>query len=452
MKTKSGFSQRCGTPKMIRRFIGSLSTALLSTANFSYTYGTGTFGIQGISQTSIAPPKTGIPLYSFCEIGPGPSNGTIDVSQVDLFSFPVTIQSSVLPGNPATIGNTLDSNLNSSISFSDNSRYIEYIDNLVGTGGCSANPNGTACAYLDLVSPYGTYTTLLNPGGFLNSNTTAAQKSKLQNAFDSVINKLWGTGTTITLNNGGKVGAAPQETFAGSTLSMTYPCNPTGTGCPTVQAIKFTGQNSGYEAYIFSPIGYANGCASNTITGCAAGSIASSGNQVFSGSGVFGTSANSEYTNLGDLLSGTTTSFGVGTYQAQVARLGLVMTQAMNHGVALMQCGTNTPTWNCWNNEQSWYPIQESAIYPDITQNLFSRFMHTATNTQGIPFFVQPPDAVQSAGSSTMGMAYGFSNDENPTPLVPDIPSPEVPSKMDGTVIYHDVGTYTITLGPWERP
>ena len=109
---------------------------IFGTANFSYTFTTNRKpppvgivfgGVQGITQTSIGiPPNPGVPVYSYGEIGPGPSFGTIDTSQVDLFAFPVTIQASVqpanppIPGNPPIVGNTLGTgpnNLNT-ISFS----------------------------------------------------------------------------------------------------------------------------------------------------------------------------------------------------------------------------------------------------------------------------------------------------------------------------------------------
>ena len=46
--------------------------------------------------------------------------------------------------------------------------------------------------------------------------------------------------------------------------------------------------------------------------------------------------------------------------------------------------------------------------------------MHTAA-IGGTPMFLQPPNPVSSASSTpgtgrVQGMAYGFSNDENPTP------------------------------------
>ncbi|WP_196137897.1 hypothetical protein [Aliikangiella sp. G2MR2-5] len=433
---------------------------IFGTNNFSYTWTSpSTFGVVGITQASIGAPGTGIPLYSFSEIGPGPSNGTIDVSQVDLYSFPVTIEASVLTGNPGVIGNSYNATTpTKTVSFSDNSSYTTFINGLAGTGGCKNNPTSVACPYLDLAVPYGNYSILLNPGGFLNSNTSAAQNSKLQKAFDTILAELWkDKAPSITLANGGIQGSAPQDTFVGTSVSMIYPCNKTGVGCPTVRAIKFVGKTSKYVAYMFSPIDYASGCAAGTITGCPAGSIASSGNQVFSGAGVFGTTATTEYNNMvriqgrkANLLPKDTTQYGVGSYASQVARLGLIMTQALNHG-AFSQCkGTNKKwkgyDWTCLNLQTNWYPTQASGV----TQNLYSQFMHTAANTKNIPLFVQPPNAATSAGGTLMGMAYGFSNDEKPTPQVPNTADPEVPSKMDGTVIYNGAGPYTITLGPWK--
>ncbi len=424
---------------------------IFGTTDFSYTWeknvnGDSVYGVVGITQASIGAPNAGIPLYAFSEIGPGPSNGTIDVSQVDLYSFPVTIDASVT-GGPSSIGNTPDT-----VSFSDNSSYKTFIEAAAGTGGCTQTPAPSVCAYLDLISPYGSYSALLNPGGFLNSNTSNAQNSQLTTAFDDILTTLWATGApTITLNNGGiQGGNAPQDTFVGTAQSMTYPCNSTGAGCPTVQAIKFVGQSSKYVAYVFNPIDYASGCAAGTITACPAGSIASSGNQVFSGSGVFGTTANTEYANLvaiqgtgTNLLPTATTQYGQATYDSQVARLGLILTQALNHG-AFSQC-TSPYTWECLNLQSNWYPAQVAGV----TQNVFSQFMHTGTNKNNVALFLQPPGAVKSANNVTMGMAYGFSNDEQPTPAVSGAPNPEVPSKMDGTVTYSDSGTYTITLGPW---
>lgn len=107
---------------------------IFGTANFSYTFTTNRKpppvgivfgGVQGITQTSIGiPPNPGVPVYSYGEIGPGPSFGTIDTSQVDLFAFPVTIQASVqpanppIPGNPPIVGNTLGTGPNNMTTIS----------------------------------------------------------------------------------------------------------------------------------------------------------------------------------------------------------------------------------------------------------------------------------------------------------------------------------------------
>ena len=69
-------------------------------------------------------------------------------------------------------------------------------------------------------------------------------------------------------------------------------------------------------------------------------------------------------------------------------------------------------TWQCWQDETYWYPTTVSTTFPDITQNLFSRWMHTAT-IGGTPMFVQPPTVVNSASSTNgggkpQGMGYGF--------------------------------------------
>jgi hypothetical protein len=412
--------------------------------------------------------STLLPLFNFGEIGPGASSGTIDLSQVDFFSFPMNIKSSVTPvgtgaiTNPAEIGNPLG------LSYSAiNSVYTAFMNNIAGTGGCTASPTASACAYLSLSAAYSTPndpTTRyywVNPGSYLQTSKGAT--SGLNTVFNNIITKtLWANGApSITLDNGGIQGPAgnqaPQETFASSVVSMAYPCNnkSNNSGCPTVQALKFVGQTSGYIAYIFSPYDYDAGCTAGTITGCAA--THSPGYQVFAGAGVFATTNATEYTNLvaaGVLTEPAPTMAGQTytqlTYTQEVARLGLIMTQALNHGVASMtaaSCGA-AYTWQCWNVESNWYPTQTSTAVPDITQNLFSQFMHTAQSSQ-IPLFVRPPSAVTSAGGSLMGMAYGFSNDENPTPVVTGSTSPEVPSKMDQTVQYGGTGPYTITLGPW---
>lgn len=411
-----------------------------------------------VVQPSLADVSAGnLPMYNFSEIGPGPKFGTIDLSQVDFFSFPMTIQASVAAvgkgalQNPGIIGNTYDANPAKSISFSDNAIYATYMNKLAGTGGCGVNSKSPACAYLDLSSTYGKYAYLANPGNYLqqvdSANVPVNAKSRLNSAFDGVIKKLWKIGApAITLNNGGPQGGAPQDTFTGTVVSMAYPC---GAGnCPTTTAIRFVGGTSGYVFYIFNPLGYDAGCAAGTIKACPV--VHSSGYQVFAGAGVFASTADAEYAQLSKSLPTATTKYGVGAYVAQVARMGLIMTQAMNHGVALMQCAKGTDTWKCWNLEASWYPAKISDTYPDITQNLFAQFMHTALNSKGIPMFIRPPDAVMSAGGQPMGMAYGFSNDEQPTPPVANSTSPEVPSKMDQTVQYNGSGPYTITFGPWN--
>jgi hypothetical protein len=203
---------------------------------------------------------------------------------------------------------------------------------------------------------------------------------------------------------------------------------------------------------VINPIDYHNGCVGGQIASTYCSSPSTTGFQVFAGAGALaGPVNNDNYTTLqgaGLLSAGATVA---ADYNGLAARMGFLISAAMNRGVALVNC-TGLQTWQCWQNETYWYPTAVSATFPDITQNLFSYWMHTAT-IKGTPMFIRPPGAVNSAstvpgGGKTMGMAYGFSNDENPTPPATSPPQPEVPSKFDQTVAYGVAGN-TITFGPW---
>ncbi|MCC7326918.1 MAG: hypothetical protein IT521_08960 [Burkholderiales bacterium] len=459
------------------------------------------------------------PAWTYSEIGASSSNGTIDLSQVDFYAFPMSTTSNVLPGNPAAIGNPIGSAANpgevvNHMSIRDS--YRKYIAALVAnTGGsCSDASPPIACAYGELLQDVKTpgsavaQYVIQNPGGYLAQYTTATIASALNNVFgsvtsvpappgapagtpptwtvDGVIGQLWstaipptvavtvpptvipGTGTLVLDSGGvlGGTGGVPQDSFTSSVVAINYP----GVSPPyPVNAMMFKGTTASgsYVAYVVSPADYQVGCASQKIPGCV--NAGSTGYQVFAGAGAFNTPAAGTYTALSNagLLSATAGSYNADTgYNAVVARLGFLISGAMNRGVALVNCNSNSPLsaqalpiWKCWQDETYWYPTAVSTTFPDITQNLFSRWMHTAT-ISGTPMFLQPPSPIDSAGSvagtgKPMGMAYGFSNDENPTPTVPNPPAtispqPEVPSKLDGTVVYGPSGTsYTITFGPW---
>jgi hypothetical protein len=413
------------------------------------------------------------PAYSFLELGASTTNATIDGSQVDMFAIPVDIQAPVTPGNPAEVGNPWGSaafpnpnNVVNHASIKDS--YTSFVQNLLAQVDCTATPTPAVCGYKDLLidvttGPAGSVNQymIMNPGGYLAMNTSATQTSPLNNAFDNVISTLWSSsGPTLALDTGGIQGGdpqdVPQDVLTSSYITMNFPGTTYSMG-----ALKFTGTaaSGNYVAYIFSPADYAAGCAAGGgIPPAYCSNPYSAGVQVFAGMGALGAAVlngNNLYNLLlaANLLSPTAANYGAVGFNNIVLRLDLLISGAMNRGVTLVNCGSN-PIWKCWQDETYWYPTQVSATFPDITQNLLSQWLHTAT-IGGIPMFVQPPNAVKSAGAtpgtgSLMGMAYGFSDDENPTPQVyPSNPQPEVPAKMDGTIVFGTPGTYQVTLSPW---
>lgn len=427
------------------------------------------------------------PAWTYSEIGANASYGTIDLSQVDFFAFPMSTTATVSSG-PSVIGNPVGAanpgDVVNHVSMRDS--YTRYINKLARAANnnqsCDQDNTPAVCAYLDLrqniktpgskVAQY----VIQNPGGYLGQNTTATQASRLNTAFDGVIDALWHSTNppTLTIDTGGALGGQaanpsavppipfyptiPEDVFTSSIVTINYP----GTTYP-MKAMQFTGtaNTGGYVAYVFSPKDYQNGCAGGQITNCT--SPASTGWQVFADGGMLTTppdaTKHATYTALktAGLLSSNAATYGGVGYNAVVARLGFLIAAAMTRGVSQVSC-SRTYTWQCWQDETYWYPTAAGGAYADITQSIFSSWMHTAT-IGGQPMFLQPPGAVQSASSTpgtgkTMGSAYGLANDENPTPTVPSppaasAPQPEVPSKFDGTVVYGGAGPYEITFGPW---
>ena len=422
------------------------------------------------------------PAWTFSEIGASSSVGTIDLSQVDFFAFPMNTTATVTsntPPNPAVIGNPVGATDNpgdavNHLSIRDS--YSAFVNALAEAGNgnksCSTDSTPIECAYLDLLQDITTAGSAVpqyvvqNPGGFLGQNSAATQASRLNTAFDVVIGKLWAaTGApTLTIDTGGALGgtaappvpAVPQDVFTSSIVTLTYPGS---SPSYSIKAMKFTGAATGYVAYVFSPKEFETGCNAipSPIPAGDCSAPASAGYQVFAGAGALGTPSTTVYTNFGSSLPAATTAYGSIGYVNVVGRLAFLVSAAMNRGVAMVNC-SQTYTWQCWQNETYWYPTRSTAsdpasIFPDITQNLFSQWMHTAT-IGGTPMFIRPPNAVKSAsstpgGGTPMGMAYGFGSDENPTPPATSPAQPEVPSKMDQTVVFGGGGPYTITFGPW---
>ncbi|MFO1313787.1 MAG: IPTL-CTERM sorting domain-containing protein [Burkholderiales bacterium] len=400
------------------------------------------------------------PAWTFSEIGTSATSGTIDLSQVDFFAFPMNMTATVTPatppnpanppvaGNPIGFANPADVINHASVR----DAYAKYADTLaVAQGGACSNASPpAACEYKKLLRDITTggssvpLYVIQNPGGYVVDNPT----SPLNGAFDGVINALWNPAAPpLYINTGGAFGNIPPDTFVSSYTTIQYP----GVGANySIPALVFTGLTSQYVAYVFSPIGLQSGCSNPLqIPALYCPVPATSGFQVFAAAGALGPPVNDDnftlLNNANKLKSGTAPA----DYSQLVGRLGLLLSSAMNRGVARVNCPVHT--WRCWQDETYWYPTTVSATFPDITQNLFSYWMHTAA-IKGTPMFVQPPGAVQGAtgtpgGGKTMGMAYGFAADENPTPQAVSPPQPEVPSKFDQTVTLP--GSGTLTFGPW---
>ena len=164
---------------------------------------------------------------------------------------------------------------------------------------------------------------------------------------------------------------------------------------------------------------------------------------------------------------------GAGTYNQVVARLGLLISAAFNRGVAggLQSKGGlcyGAATLNdCWNNQTLWYPTPQTVAEKrkyfggDTSQNHFSRWLHTAQipatvpgacnkkTDKCIPMMSQPNNPATLTSGLKMGMGYGFSNDENPTPQPAG--SAQTPSKYDGIVSMSPLaGCNFITIMPWK--
>lgn len=479
-------------------FVVTDATLFLSCAPATGTNGlfnqaglTTAFTYSSISPMNLSEPPTSavgakqFPAWTFSEIGASAAAGTIDLSQVDFFAFPMSTSAAVtavgtgVPPNPSVMGNPVNSTADPNANPGDavnhlaiRDSYQRFVDALAEAANhgkpCSADATPPVCAYLDLLqdvtTPNSTATqyVIQNPGGYLAQNSATTQASALNTVFDGLIAKLWaGSGApTLTIDTGGALGSVPEDVFTSTMTSFTFPGSSPAT---TVSAMKFTGtaKSGNYVAYLVSPKDLASGCNAGAIAAEYCPAPTSTAYQVFAGAGVFGTPNTDYFTGLqtAGLLPST---YAYADWSQVVARLGFLVSGAMNRGVAMVPC-TGNATWQCWQDETYWYPTAVSSTFPDITQNLFSRWMHQAT-IGGTPMFVRPPSAVKGASSTagtgrTMGMAYGFSNDEMPTPTVPAPPAamspqPEVPSKFDQTVVYGNTTAtaYRIVFGPWVTP
>lgn len=420
-----------------------------------------------------------MPLWSYGEIGSGNGAGTIDTSQVDFIGFPMNVTAQM-----TSLGSTFPVwNQGVGFSFSPNSQvnmnavrasYSKFIKTLPVTTRNGRYTTKVRTNFAKLMKKVGADTVLFNPGNYIPYIDPTAFKGFFLNLIN---NYMWVpyspsvgdlpavAGWSGKIDTGGVIppgSGLPQVTFNGQAVTLPSPGNPGAypnyTGSTPLQAIKFTSPTTGAVAYVLSPVSYQVLCNAKVVSaGCGTPAF-----QIFAASGALAAPGdNNQYELLTPAQKEVWAHYGgAGTYNLVVARLGLIISAAFNRGVA---GGLTTPgglcygaaTLNdCWNDQTRWYPTPKTTsewrkfFRGDTTQNHFSRWLHTA-QIQGIPMMTQPVNPATLTSGVKMGMGYGFSNDENPTPQ--PATAAQTPSKYDGIVaLSPPPGCNYITIMPWQ--
>ena len=434
-----------------------------------------------------------MPIWSYGEIGSGASGGgTIDTSQVDFIGFPMNVTAQM-----TSLGDTYPVwNQGVGFSFSPNGQvnmaavltsYSKFLATLPTSTGRGPYRTNVRASFSKLMSKQGSSTVLFNPGNYIANGGNSA----FQNYFLNLIsNYMWYPGAasiggvpaaaawTGKLDTGGVIppgSGLPQATFSGKAVTLpaagSTGAYPGYQGTTRLQAIQFTDPVTTAVAYVMSPVSYQVLCGANAVSaGCG-----SPAEQVFAASGSLAQPGdNNQYALLtADQQAVWATYGGAGTYNQVVARLGLLISAAFNRGVAggLQSKGGlcyGAATLNdCWNNQTLWYPTPQTVAEKrkyfggDTSQNHFSRWLHTAQipatvpgacnkkTDKCIPMMSQPNNPATLTSGLKMGMGYGFSNDENPTPQPAG--SAQTPSKYDGIVSMSPLaGCNFITIMPWK--
>lgn len=414
-------------------------------APFSYSILTGNGAYAGLSLSKLK--SGGIPPWSYAEIG----LADIDTSQVDAIAFPlnVTAKMTASPGQTHPVWNQ-----GVGFSFSSVSQvnmqaviasYQAFAARLPKSGGTSEAPTKPQKSYRQLVVSGKGGKFLTNPGNYLghiSQNGTA-----FTNVYLNLVNNyLWKTWTGV-IDDGGAIANLPQTLFTGSVTTL--PSYPGYSGSAALTAIKFEG--GGVSAYVLSPVTYQALCVAGAIAGNCG--YMSPAYQIFATDGALNTPIdNNQYELLSTAEKNAWTPYGgAGTYNLVVARLGFIMSMALNHGVAggLTSpgglCADTTKYDNiseCWSDQTLWYPrpvtAADKAKYfgGDTTQNEFARWLHTAQigkAPNAIPMMTRPNNPTTTA-SGVMGMGYGFAADENPTPPFDISTMSQTPSEYSGNV------------------
>lgn len=401
------------------------------------------------------PPQTAFPQYNYIEATFKTNEGLyIDISTVDGFFFPLSLLAQDKNGKELDrIGQPKNLSANQIVN-----AYKPFMKKL--------KSGGEPTQYYDplFYAANGDLTALLNPGLYLESNT-----SMLETVFDAALNKLY-TDASLKMNiwqNG--TGEFAQNYEVSPVQNKIFP----GTN-NTHSALKFTIKGA-ETLHLFNPVGFSvvsyldkttskrkpiMGTITNNVltfetplplnSGLIKGMYVSDGGGSTDGEtqitkintskeGIVSVNLNSSDDYPKDfqykfskapanyyLSSGQMTFAGIGLFadgafrypgtsdkqvniQTVVNGLENQISTALNRGVALLKpnnTSTKGRTTKIWAIETNWYPKGEP-------QNYFSYFMHTAKigNTN---IFTLPKDAVKSARGAFMGRSYGFAYDENP--------------------------------------
>ena len=439
-------------------------------APFSYSILTANGAYDGLKLSKLKAGK--IPPWTYAEIG----NGDIDTSQVDAIAFPLNITAKMTE-SPGPTHPVWDQGIG--FSFSDSAQVnmgavITSYNNFVGTlprtllpGKYPVTPRAS---YNALQVSYKGGTFLTNPGNYLGFLSKG--DPLFANVFLNLVNNYLWNNWTGTIDDGGMInGLLSQTHFAG--VATTLNSYPGYTGKAKLSAIKFTG--NGVSAYVLSPTSYQLLCKANAIPGNCG--YMTPAYQIFATDGALNTPVDANQFALLSpqekaawepyhVLVNNESDHGLATYNQVVARLGFIMSMALNHGVAggLQSTGglcADTAKYPmvsaCWSDQTLWYPNPNATsdstkfFRGDKTQNEFARWLHTAqvgTGSAAIPMMTRPNNPTTTA-SGVMGMGYGFAADENPTPPFDLSTMSQTPSEYSGNVAMEtSTGCNFITIMP----
>lgn len=471
-------NQPSRTTGQVNGIFGSQSPAV---ATFSYTSTTANGSVVGPALTDLQ--NGNVPPWGLIEFS-GSNPGDIDVSQVDAIGIPVNVtalqtsQNVSVPQWNQGVGVSFSSQgqVNMSSMQTSYSNFIAGLPDQYAT----LKPDYASLIVQGAGAGTNTVPFFVNPGKYvtLKSSAFATQFTSLVN------NYIWKKGWTGTINPGGAFSytnskkqtfTLPQTPFSGVAMTLkpvtvngktTYPY-PGYNGPVNVIQFSATINQQQVVANVLSPASYQALCKSGAIGGCA---FMTPAYQIFAGAGALSTPTdNNQFLMLSPQQRSVwnNTYGGTTIYNQLVARLGLILSNAFNRGVAgglattggLCDPAKYTDVSRCWSDQRNWYPDPaapgNSVTYfnGDTSQNLFANWLHTA-QISGIPIMTQPTQAIKSAGGKTMGAGYAFAFDENPTPNYRNkagvIVAALTPSEYSGNVsMTPSTGCNYITVMPW---